>query len=136
MAIEAELAEKGTAELGPDCDGNSYTLTRSMVSFATSTKRVSEGKFVPAVVEPAFGIGRILYAVMEHGYYSRSDAEEEKRGVMAFRALVAPVKCSVFPLRVDDRHLAAVRRVREGLTQRGISSKVCARAPDHGGCHS
>lgn len=126
MAMEAELAEKGTAELGPDCEGRTFSLTRDMVSFSTSTKRVSEGKFVPAVVEPAFGIGRILYAVMEHAYFSRSDAEEERRGVMAFRALVAPVKCSVFPLRVDDRHLNAVRRVRESLTQRGMSSKVRA----------
>lgn len=52
---------------------------------------------------PPPGIGRILYSLLEHSFYVReaeegADEKDMKRGVMAFRPLVAPIKCAVFPL--------------------------------------
>ena len=41
-----------------------------MVSIVEVTKKVSEEKYVPHVVEPSFGIGRILYAIMEQSFVS------------------------------------------------------------------
>lgn len=36
-------------------------------------------EFVPNVIEPSFGIGRILYSLLEHSYWARK--EDVDRGV-------------------------------------------------------
>lgn len=48
------------------------------------------------MIEPSFGIGRILYCIFEHCYYTREG--DEQRSVFAFTPVTAPVKCTVFPL--------------------------------------
>ena len=34
-------------------------------------------RFTPSVIEPSFGIGRILYCMFEHAYYMREGSEEK-----------------------------------------------------------
>lgn len=34
-------------------------------------------RFIPSVIEPSFGIGRILYCIFEHAYYQRESSEEK-----------------------------------------------------------
>ena len=34
-------------------------------------------RFIPSVIEPSFGIGRILYCMFEHAYYQRESSEEK-----------------------------------------------------------
>lgn len=96
LAFEEELATKGEAVLGPDCNGKTFTLMRDMISLAVVEKMVSEEKFIPSVIEPSFGIGRILTAVFEHNFSTREG--DDKRGVMAFAPVIAPIKVSVLPL--------------------------------------
>lgn len=40
-------------------------------------------EFVPNVIEPSFGIGRILYSLLEHSYWARK--EDVDRGVSRLR---------------------------------------------------
>ncbi len=49
--------------------------------------------FTPGVIEPSFGIGRIIYCMFEHNFYAREG--DESRAVFSFPPLVAPVKCTV-----------------------------------------
>ncbi len=60
-------------------------------------------QFVPSVIEPSFGIGRIMTGIFEHCFSAR-EGTEGKRRVLSFPAAIAPVKCSLLPLdqRVDD----------------------------------
>ena len=51
---------------------------------------------IPSVVEPSFGIGRILYAVLEHSFRVRE--EDEKRVWLALPPAIAPISCSVLLL--------------------------------------
>jgi glycyl-tRNA synthetase len=32
---------------------------------------------VPSVIEPSFGIGRIIYCMFEHNYYMREGSEDK-----------------------------------------------------------
>lgn len=96
VAFENELATNGEATIGPLCDGKQFTLKRDMLAIKVVEKMVSEEKFIPSVIEPSFGIGRILTAVFEHNFYAREG--DEKRGVMAFNPTIAPIKVSVLPL--------------------------------------
>ncbi len=58
--------------------------------------------FVPSVIEPSFGIGRIMTGILEHSFSAR-EGTDGKRRVLSFPAAIAPVKCSLLPLdqRVD-----------------------------------
>lgn len=60
----------------------------------TKTEHVRE--FTPNVIEPSFGIGRIIYSVFEHCFWSRP--EDTARAVLSFPPLVAPSKVLLVPL--------------------------------------
>jgi glycyl-tRNA synthetase (class II) len=68
----AQLAEKGEAVLA---GAGNLTITREMVSFTKAVKKETEETFYPSVIEPSFGIGRIVYVVLQHTFYSRADDE-------------------------------------------------------------
>ena len=44
---------------------------KEMVTFKKTVKKIHEEKFVPSVIEPSFGVGRLLYAILEHSFYVR-----------------------------------------------------------------
>lgn len=60
----------------------------------TKTEHVRE--YTPNVIEPSFGIGRIIYSIFEHCYWSRP--EDAARAVLSFPPLVAPSKVLLVPL--------------------------------------
>lgn len=73
-----------------------FEITKDMVEWTKTTKKVHEVKFTPSVIEPSFGIGRILYSLLEHSFYQRDT--EDQRNVMKFNPQVAPQKCAVLPI--------------------------------------
>eukprot|EP01104_Vermistella_antarctica_P020424 TRINITY_DN8727_c0_g1_i1.p1 TRINITY_DN8727_c0_g1~~TRINITY_DN8727_c0_g1_i1.p1 ORF type:complete len:682 (+),score=191.16 TRINITY_DN8727_c0_g1_i1:168-2048(+) len=103
-----------------EVDGKEYELTKDMLKFKEGEKKISGRRFTPSVVEPSFGIGRLLYCLLEHAHYVRDGA----RGVLKLSPIIAPVKCSVLPLMQQDKFTSAVKDVERLLTRAGISSKV------------
>eukprot|EP00501_MAST-03F_sp_TOSAG23-6_P001734 GSMAST32.ASY1.ANO1.1810.1 assembled CDS len=95
-----------------------------MLTIKKITKNVSEVKFTPAVIEPSFGVGRIIQAIFEHSYYQRE--EDKSRGVMKFLPVVAPVKCALFPLSGGDSgpFSERVQQVRSELSMMNVSCRV------------
>jgi glycyl-tRNA synthetase len=91
-------------------------------------------EYTPNVIEPSFGIGRILYALIEHNYWTRP--EDQDRGVLSFPALIAPTKCLLVPLSNHASFVPIVRnlcnsfsfeianRLAIKLRAHGISNKV------------
>jgi len=50
------------------------------IEYRTRTENIRE--YTPNVIEPSFGIGRILFALCEHNYWTRaSEGGSEARGV-------------------------------------------------------
>ena len=47
-------------------EGKTYQVTKEMVTIKRYEKVLHVEEFVPSVVEPSFGIGRIMYALFEH----------------------------------------------------------------------
>lgn len=52
------------------------------------------------MIEPSFGIGRIVYSLLEHVWWIRDG--DENRHVLSFPASVAPIKCLIVPLSAND----------------------------------
>ena len=73
-----------------------FEITKEMVTWKKTSKMVHEIKFTPSVIEPSFGMGRILYSLLEHCFYQRDG--DEQRCVMKFKPAVAPQKCAVLPI--------------------------------------
>ncbi|KAH9266297.1 hypothetical protein BASA83_010681 [Batrachochytrium salamandrivorans] len=67
-------------------DGNPYVVTADMLSITRKTIKINVREYTPSVIEPSFGIGRILYALLEHSYYVREG--DEQRAVFKFPAAV------------------------------------------------
>merc|ERR1712130_976718 len=59
-------------------------------------ENVQSEKYVPSVVEPSFGIGRILYALLEHSLWERVD--DEHRVVLSLKPRIAPYKIAILPI--------------------------------------
>jgi glycyl-tRNA synthetase len=66
-------------------------------------------KFIPHVLEPTFGLGRHVLAVISKAY-SEDELGGEKRIVLKFPPRLAPVKVAVFPLLRNKPELVAKAR--------------------------
>uniref|UniRef100_A0A1I8BHG3 glycine--tRNA ligase n=1 Tax=Meloidogyne hapla TaxID=6305 RepID=A0A1I8BHG3_MELHA len=85
-------------------------------------KTVHVEDVTPSVIEPSFGIGRVMYAVLEHSFRQREG--DEKRSYLELPPSIAPIKCSILPISANKRLDPIIQAVREELTGREISSKI------------
>jgi len=120
LKYETELEKSGQFVLS--IDGKQFPITKDMVSIRRSQKTVHVEEITPGVVEPSFGIGRIMYSIWEHCFRVREGSDQ--RAYLSLPALVAPIKCSVLPLSGNAEFRPLVKRVSDLLTQNEISNKV------------
>lgn len=99
-----------------------YEITKAMLTWTKNKKMVHEIKFTPSVIEPSFGMGRILYSLLEHSFYQRET--EDKRCVMRFRPEVAPHKCAVLPISSSPEMNAVVDAIAADLMDSDLSTRV------------
>lgn len=66
-------------------------------------------RYIPHCVEPTFGVGRLLLAVVSDAY-TEDEMNGEKRIYLKFSPKVAPVKVAVFPLLKNKPELIAKAR--------------------------
>lgn len=93
--MEKELTSNDSYKLHLNSDV-AITLNREMVTVKKSSKTVHVEEIIPSVIEPSFGIGRIMYALLEHRFQMRDG--DEARCYFSLPSIVAPLKCSVLPL--------------------------------------
>jgi glycyl-tRNA synthetase len=78
-------------------DGDEVEVPQDAIEKVEETvTRVGE-EFTPNVVEPSFGVDRILYAALEHAHSSR-ETKEGTFTVLRLPKAMAPVEVGVFPL--------------------------------------
>ncbi|QIW98357.1 hypothetical protein AMS68_003875 [Peltaster fructicola] len=118
--LSITLEKDGKCELDvPGSSAGKVELDKSVVSIAKEKRTVTMREYIPSVIEPSFGIGRILYSLMEHSYWTRE--EEIPRTVMSFRPTVAPIKVLLVPLQKDARFAPVVQDLEDKLDERRIS---------------
>ena len=90
--LSIELQEKGKIEIEVSGVGDGKVeIGKDLINIEKRTRIEHVREYTPNVIEPAFGIGRILYSLMEHVYWSREGSEA--RGV-SFEA------CRIEPFRL------------------------------------
>ncbi|KAI8898369.1 hypothetical protein BC833DRAFT_590108 [Globomyces pollinis-pini] len=120
--FEGQLKAGGGKATVVAADGNSYEITADMVTIAPKTETINVIEYTPNVIEPSFGIGRILYSLLEHSYYVREG--DEQRAVFKFPPLIAPTKALVVPLSNNSEFQPFVKEVVSKLRRANISNKV------------
>ena len=121
---------------GDDIDvtisGTKYTVKRAHVSIVQVTETLHVDEYIPSVIEPSFGIGRILYSLLEHSYWVRPESstndddkdEKNERRVLSFPCVVAPTKCVILPLSANDLFKPCIELLRTALRKRNVSFQV------------
>ena len=117
-----EYEKSGKVEV--DIDGEKLVLDKEKneIKMERFEQNVLEEKYAPNVIEPSFGIGRIVYCVMEHCFKVRE--KDTKRTYFNFPPAVAPYKVSILPLIANAEFLKFVEPIRKVLVQNGISYKI------------
>jgi len=118
---EAALEADGKFDLKAK-DGGIFSITKDMVSVKRCQKTLHVEELVPSVIEPSFGVGRIMYAVFEHSFRVREG--DEQRTYLSLPPLVAPYKCSVLPLSGNPDFVPLVKRLSRALTDHDVPHKV------------
>ncbi|KAL0415458.1 UNVERIFIED_CONTAM: Glycine--tRNA ligase, mitochondrial 1 [Sesamum latifolium] len=125
MEMKATLETKGEAEFRVCTLDKVVTIKSNMVSISKEKKKEHQRVFTPSVIEPSFGIGRIIYCLYEHSFYTRPSKDgDEQLNVFRFPPLVAPIKCTVFPLVQNQQYEEVARNIARALTTVGISYKI------------
>ena len=110
-----------TKKISVAIDGKTVNIPKDCYEIVeTKEKRIGE-KFVPHVIEPSFGIDRILYFLLEHNYVETKKKGEEYR-LLKLNPLMAPIKVGVFPLISDEKLVKIAKEVDKNLRDAGIET--------------
>ncbi|KAF2288373.1 hypothetical protein GH714_007165 [Hevea brasiliensis] len=110
MEMKASLETKGEVEFYVCTLEKNVCIKKNMVTISKEKKKEYQRVFTPSVIEPSFGIGRIIYCLFEHSFYMRpSKAGDEQLNVFRFPPVVAPIKCTVFPLVQNQQYEEALQ---------------------------
>ena len=113
---EAFDAESVTVEL----DGDSYTVPVEQTGFRVEEITENGEHITPHVVEPSFGVGRLVYTVLAHAY-TADVVDGEERTYLDLPAEQAPTTVGVFPLMDKDGLDEYAQEVAEALRRAGHS---------------
>ncbi|XP_076460990.1 glycine--tRNA ligase-like [Babylonia areolata] len=118
--LEKTLAEKEEVEV--QVNGKGFNIKKDMIQVKRQQKTMHVEEFVPSVIEPSFGVGRIMYAIFEHNFKTREG--DEQRTYLSLPAVIAPYKCSVLPLSQNAEFIPFVKQLSAELTRCDVSHKV------------
>ncbi|MCJ1371518.1 Glycine--tRNA ligase 1, mitochondrial [Loxospora ochrophaea] len=132
--LSLDLEKIGKIEVDvPSVGSGKVEITNDLIKIEKRTRVEHTREYTPNVIEPSFGIGRILYSLVEHVYWSREG--DEARGVttwdayqfdkvLSFPPPVAPTKVLLVPLSNHIDFKPLVKHLSQKLRQLGISNRV------------
>ncbi len=80
-------------------------------------------QYTPSVIEPSFGVGRIIWAILEHAFTTKK-VNGEERQILSLAPSVAPVKVFVLSVMVQPVYEAMVDKVMETFIGLNIAAKT------------
>lgn len=120
FALKKDIETNGTYLLA-----GKFTLTKEMFkSLTEETKIIQEEKFTPNVIEPSYGLGRLVYSVLEHSFAYREN--DKRRCFFNFPLKLSPYKVILLPLMNTDELVEIVNKLETDLKRQGLAVRVDA----------
>lgn len=121
--LALDLDQNGKIEVDVEGVGSGKVeLEKDLIKIEKRTRVENVREYTPNVIEPSFGIGRILYSVIEHVYWSRP--EDAARGVLSFPPVIAPTKVLLVPLSTHPSFRPLTQRMMAKLRRMGVANRV------------
>ena len=116
--LDAAVIKKGFEEDGKfklEIEGKIHEITPDIIGFEECEETIRGEKILPHVIEPSYGIDRIIYSVLLHSY-----KENEDRTYLKLEKQIAPIGVSVFPLLNKDELVETANNIRDEIRNHGI----------------
>jgi glycyl-tRNA synthetase len=126
-ALATEFCEHGVATIHTPrlSDGStSVSLPPNLLFIAQTARLHSTREYTPNVIKPSFGIGRILYCLLEHVFWHRPN--DPARTILSLPAHLAPTKVLILPLTSSSLFTPVTHRLSAQLRKLGIANSVDA----------
>ncbi|KAF4505394.1 hypothetical protein G6O67_007350 [Ophiocordyceps sinensis] len=124
--LATQLGEAGKVTLEvPGVENGKVDIGKDSIKIEFRKRIENTREFTPNVIEPSFGIGRILYALIEHNFWTRGiDTGDEARSVLSFPPAVAPTKVLLVPLSSSAEFKPIIKKLSQRLRNLGVSNRV------------
>ncbi|KAF2489294.1 glycyl-tRNA synthetase [Lophium mytilinum] len=116
------LAEEGEITLHLSASIPDITLGSELITISNVTRVEHIREYTPNVIEPSFGIGRILYSLLEHVYWHREG--DVAREVLSLPPSIAPTKVLLVPLSAQPAFRPILHTLSRKLRALGISNRI------------
>jgi glycyl-tRNA synthetase len=103
-----------------EVDGDEVTVPVEQTGFAVEETTEHGEHVTPHVVEPSFGVDRLVYTVLAHAR-REDEVDGEARTYLALEPAVAPTFVGVFPL--VDEQAGRARALTDDLRERGLAAE-------------
>ncbi len=116
--LDADYIKKAFEEDGKfklELEGKLHEITPDIISFEEYDEVIRGEKVLPHVIEPSYGIDRIIYSVLLHSY-----KENEDRTYLKLDKQIAPIGVNVFPLVNKDELVETANHIRDEFRNQGI----------------
>jgi glycyl-tRNA synthetase len=122
----------------PSVGDGKVEIENDLIGIVKRTRVDNVREYTPNVIEPSFGIGRILYSLVEHVYWTRQGDEARgvstklpkievlanSRQVLSFPPAIAPTKVLLVPLSSNPDFKPLLRTLSQKLRVLGMSNRV------------
>lgn len=81
---------------------------------------ISGESFVPHVIEPTFGLSRLVLTIM-HSAYKTEEVKGKIRTYLKLDPKVAPIKVAVFPLQKDEQLVSMAKKLQLELSEKLVT---------------
>jgi len=118
--LENKMKSAQNGEITLKIEDKEITIKTNILQVKRYQKTLYVEEIVPSVIEPSFGIGRIMYCIWEHNFVER----DAQRTYLSLPPVITPYKCSVLPLSTNDEFKPFIKKLSSLLTNSGIYHKV------------
>lgn len=109
--VQTQINEKGSFQLGK------YLVTKEHFEIKTSSKKETGRRIIPHVIEPSFGVDRLVYAAMEFAYSTKED-----RVVLSLPKSIVPFDAVVLPLMTKMELVEETKKIYTNLQKSGLET--------------
>lgn len=99
-----------------------FIISKDMISIKDVTENITTKRYYPHVIEPSFGIDRIIYSIFTHNFWVRED--DDKRFVLSLPMILSPYDVAIFMLYNKDNMNNMAKDIRSILLNNNISCYI------------